>query len=165
MMAEQPPQIPTQGYYAQSRPPSAGMAIAAMVLGIVALVLFCFWYVSIPAAILAIVLGVVARKRVMEGTGGGRGMATAGMVCGVISIALALLIIILAAAGVAWLSKHPELGQQIQQQIEQQQRQGRPGQPASPPGSPGGAESRGRSQPGGVHALWPEAGSVCTWRA
>ena len=59
-----------------------GLSIAAMVLGIVSVVLCCIWYLSIPCAILAIVFGIIGKKR------DGRGMAIAGLVLGIIAIAL-----------------------------------------------------------------------------
>ncbi len=90
-MGEQPWAAPPQQYYMQPRPPGSGMAVASMVLGIISLALFCASYIAIPCAIVAIVLGVVARKRVLAGTGSGKGMATAGIICGVISAALSLL--------------------------------------------------------------------------
>ena len=77
---------------------SKGLSIAAMVLGIVSLALFCIWYISIPCAILAIIFGIVGRKK------GGKGMATAGLILGIIAIAILILIIILVVAGVATFS-------------------------------------------------------------
>ena len=71
---------------------SKGLSIASMVLGIVSLVLFCFWYVSIPCAILAIIFGVIGKKK------GGRGMAIAGLVLGIIAIAVVVLLLITGAA-------------------------------------------------------------------
>lgn len=68
-----------------------GLSIAAMVLGIVSVVLFCVSYISIPCAILAIIFGIVGKKK------GGRGMAIAGLVLGIIAIGLYGL----AVAGVA----------------------------------------------------------------
>lgn len=72
--------------------PKKGMAIASMVLGIVAIVIFCMWYVSIPCAIVAIVLGVLAKKA------GKIGMATAGIVTGIIALGLDILAITLLAS-------------------------------------------------------------------
>ena len=69
-----------------------GLSIASMVLGIISLVLFCLWYVSIPCAILAIIFAVIGRKK------GGKGMATAGLVTGIIAISLLLVGFISAAA-------------------------------------------------------------------
>lgn len=73
-----------------------GMAIAAMVLGIVAIVLCCIWYISIPCGIIAIVLGILYNKK-----GTKSGMATAGIVCGIIGIVLVVIIFALAAIGIA----------------------------------------------------------------
>ena len=40
-----------------------GMAIAAMILGIVSIVLCCIWYISIIAGVVAIVLGIMYNKK------------------------------------------------------------------------------------------------------
>lgn len=61
-----------------------GLSIASMVLGIVSIVFYCFWFISIPCSILAIIFGVVGMKK------GGKGMAIAGLVCGIIGIAYTL---------------------------------------------------------------------------
>lgn len=65
-----------------------GFAIASMVLGIVALVFFCIWYISIPCGILAIIFGILAIKST------GRGMAIAGLITGSIGFVLTILIFI-----------------------------------------------------------------------
>lgn len=71
-----------------------GLAIASMVLGIVAIVLFCIPYVCIPAGIVAIILGGVslATKK------GGKGMAIAGLVCAIIGIAVYVILSIIGAS-------------------------------------------------------------------
>ena len=49
-----------------------GFAIAAMVLGLVSIVLFCLWFVSIPCGILAIIFGILSfssSKKAMAITG------------------------------------------------------------------------------------------------
>ena len=125
-------QAPMPPAYIPQQPKSSGMAVASMVLGIIAVVLFCFWYVSIPCAILAIILGIVARNKAKRGEADGQGMATAGLVCGIISIALALLIILLAVIGFSFFGE--ELQKQIerQEQLQQQQQQSPPGTPSGP---------------------------------
>ena len=71
-----------------------GMAIAALVLGIVGLLLCCLnTYVGIVVGIVAIVLGVMARKKDPHS-----GMALAGMILGIITVALALICIIIVMA-------------------------------------------------------------------
>lgn len=65
-----------------------GLGIASMVLGIIALVFFFIFYISIPCGILAIVFGVLAIKST------GREMAIAGLVTGSIGFVLTVLIFI-----------------------------------------------------------------------
>ena len=59
-----------------------GLNIAALVLGIVSIVLWCLWYISIPCSILALIFGIIGIKKA------GKGMAIAGIVTGGISIAI-----------------------------------------------------------------------------
>lgn len=66
-----------------------GLAIAAMVLGIVSLVLFCIWYISLPCAILAIIFGIIAIKSSK------RGMAIAGISTGAVGAILMILLYVL----------------------------------------------------------------------
>jgi hypothetical protein len=69
-----------------------GMAIAALVLGIVALVtIWCDGLGLIPG-ILAIIFGVLARKQIRRTDAQGYGMATAGLICGSIAVGLVVLI-------------------------------------------------------------------------
>lgn len=74
---------------------SKGLSIASMVLGIISVVLFCIWYVSIPCAILAIIFGIVGMKK------GGRGMGIAGLVLGIVALAILVVIYLLAVIGIA----------------------------------------------------------------
>jgi hypothetical protein len=62
-----------------------------MVLGIVSLVIP---YGGIITAILAIIFGAVSRSR----NDGGRGMAIAGLVCGIVALVLWVIVIIAVAA-------------------------------------------------------------------
>ena len=74
----------------------SGSGIAAMVLGIVAIVLSCIPYVNIVGlicAILAIILGALGRS-----SPGGGGMAVAGLVMGIIVVALWLVGLVLVFA-------------------------------------------------------------------
>lgn len=80
-------QQPTQPVYGQqpgTPVPGKGLAVASLVLGIVSF--FCF---AIITGILAIVFGAVAKNKGFKG-----GMATAGIVCGVIGVALWLVMMI-----------------------------------------------------------------------
>lgn len=93
----QPPQAPYQ-YYApppQFAPPKkgAGLAIASMVLGIIALLLSWIPIINNLAAVLAVVglgLGIPAFLRARKGTHEGRGMAIAGLVTSVVAIVVVL---------------------------------------------------------------------------
>lgn len=66
-------------------PDRKGLAIASLVLGIVSLVFFCLWYISIPCAVLGIIFGTMSK------TSSGAGMAKAGLICSIIAIAIAIL--------------------------------------------------------------------------
>ncbi len=71
-----------------------GLAIASMVCGIVGGVVFCIPYISIILAVLAIIFGAVminANKNNQDKSG--RGMAIAGLILGIITIALDIFII------------------------------------------------------------------------
>lgn len=73
----------------------AGLAIASMVLGIVALVLSCcFYYISIPCAIIGVILAAVS----LGGKKAGKGMAIAGLVCSILSLIPAAIVISTGAA-------------------------------------------------------------------
>lgn len=65
-----------------------GFSIASMVLGILSVVILCYWPIAIICSILAIIFGVIGRKKA------GKGMATAGLVLGIVSICLFVLIVI-----------------------------------------------------------------------
>ncbi|MFD4856740.1 DUF4190 domain-containing protein [Streptomyces atratus] len=78
---------PPVGYgYPGGAPLPSGKATTSMVLGILGLVL-----IPIILPIIALCLGVSARRMADRGEGGGRGQATAGMVMGIIGCAFAAL--------------------------------------------------------------------------
>jgi hypothetical protein len=86
-------QAPPPGYYygppQLQKQSTNGLAIAAMVLGIV----WIYWIGSV----LALVFGYKARKQIDESNGreSGRGMATAGIVLGWIGVGVAVLAIVI----------------------------------------------------------------------
>jgi hypothetical protein len=83
-----------------------GMAIAALVLGIVALVtMICDGFGLIPG-ILAIIFGVLARKQIGNREAQGWGMATAGLICGSIAVGLVVLGIIAIVIVIAVANHH-----------------------------------------------------------
>lgn len=63
-----------------------GLTIASLVLGIVSLVLWCAWFISIPCSILALIFGILGIKKP------GKGMAIAGIITAAIALAIWILI-------------------------------------------------------------------------
>jgi hypothetical protein len=88
------PAAPQSVVYVQQSSKTNGMAIASMVLGI----LWIYWVGSI----LALVFGYIAKSQIDKSNGreSGRGMAIAGIVLGWIGVAVLVILIILALAGV-----------------------------------------------------------------
>ena len=75
-----------------------GFNITSMILGIISVVSFCWWYLSIPAGIVAIIFSIAGKKDA------GRGMGVAGLVLGIIGLVLcviAYLYVILIAAAIS----------------------------------------------------------------
>ena len=64
----------------------SGMPVASLTLGIVSIVLSTFWYISLPAGILAIVFGAKYIKKM------GSKLGKAGMILGIIGLSILLLI-------------------------------------------------------------------------
>jgi hypothetical protein len=86
-----------QGGYPVAYPPTNhGRAVAAMVVGIVSLVFACAYGVTLLAAPVAWWLGAKAKKEIdaSQGRLGGRGMAQAGFVLGIVGTVLLVLAII-----------------------------------------------------------------------
>lgn len=69
---------------------TSGLSIASMVLGIVSIVTWCAWFISIPCSILALIFGIIGVKKP------GKGMAITGIVTG--SIALAIWVLMFSGA-------------------------------------------------------------------
>ena len=63
-----------------------GFSIAALVLGIVAIVLCCIWYISIPCGILAVIFGILGIKSSKKG------MSIAGLITGAIGLVISIII-------------------------------------------------------------------------
>lgn len=118
------PPSPPPGMPLAEQKPGNGLAIAALVLGVASLALFCVWYVALPGAILAIIFGTIGRSKARAGASGG-GMATAGLICGVISIGLAIVMIGLLCAGISILGS--EGLQEFQEVLEEAARQAEQG--------------------------------------
>ncbi len=68
---------------------SGGFGIASMICGIISLLACCLWCISVPLAVISIVLGIL---QICKGTG--KGMAIAGIVCSAIGLFLTLLFLV-----------------------------------------------------------------------
>lgn len=69
---------------------TSGLSIAAMVLGIVSIVTWCSWFISIPCSMLALIFGIISVKKP------GKGMAITGIVTG--SIVLLIWVLMFSGA-------------------------------------------------------------------
>jgi lysylphosphatidylglycerol synthetase-like protein (DUF2156 family) len=110
--AEQPYAPPPGPGGSDSRP--KGMAITALVLGVLALVLCWTIIGGLLLGLVALVLGIIAAGRAKRGAAGGRGMAITGAVLGVIGAVLAG---VLVAIGASFLNS--ESVQDLEQCLEQ----------------------------------------------
>lgn len=79
-----------------------GMATAAMVLGIISIVLGLFGWLGIITGIVAVILAVVAKSQIKAdpSMAGSAGAAKGGLIMGIIGIALGIIITILAIMAV-----------------------------------------------------------------
>jgi hypothetical protein len=84
------------GYYGwpgMAPMPSNGAGTTALVLGIIADVVFCLWPVAILLGVVALVLGSLGRGKAARGEATNPGQALAGIICGAVGIVLALTMI------------------------------------------------------------------------
>lgn len=72
----------------------SGLAITALVLGILSLPLLIFFGLGALLGVVAVVLGIVAVRKVKQGQASGRGMAIGGIVLGAISVVLGIFVVI-----------------------------------------------------------------------
>jgi hypothetical protein len=91
-----PPPLPGAGppAAAVAQPASNGQAVAALVLGIVGLVLFWTVWLGLILGTLAIVFGALGRSKAKQGAPN-KSMATAGLVLGIVAVAASVLILVL----------------------------------------------------------------------
>jgi peptidoglycan/LPS O-acetylase OafA/YrhL len=86
-----PPDQPAQVVYHVTQPTiSNGLATAAMVCGIVGVVLFFTIWIGVILGILAIVFGAVGRSRADQGAPN-KGQATAGLWLGIVAVLVSVL--------------------------------------------------------------------------
>lgn len=109
-----PPPPPEQGY--QQQQPSrggSGMAVAALILGLIALLGSITVVVGILFGLLAIILGFIASGKAKRGQGGGRGMAITGIITGFLAVVIAIALV---AIGASLLNS--ETGQNLRECLE-----------------------------------------------
>ena len=100
-------------YETQPRRGGSGLAIAALVLGVLALITCWTVIGGILFGLIAVVLGVVALSKARRGLAGGRGMAIAGIVTGALGLVLAIALV---SFGLSLLNS--DSGQQLQECVE-----------------------------------------------
>ena len=105
MSYSEPPPPPPQ-YGAPVPPPggaqpkTSGKAIASLVTGLVGLLTICCGFLVV-SSIVALVLGILARKEIQRSNGAlkGDGMALTGIITGIVGIIVVIVTIILVATG------------------------------------------------------------------
>lgn len=75
------------------------LAVASLVLGIIGIVFLCCYNLGTIPGILAVVFGVISRKDILNSGGRekGLGMSTAGLVLGIITVAFAIITVVIIA--------------------------------------------------------------------
>lgn len=88
---------PGGGFGYQPQPPTDGLGIAALIVGIVCLVFACGYGVTLLGSPAALIMGRVSMNRIDRsgGTLSGRGLALAGFVLGIVGTVLLVLFIAL----------------------------------------------------------------------
>ncbi|MDF7640825.1 DUF5067 domain-containing protein [Bifidobacterium sp. ESL0784] len=92
--ASQPPMGMPQQQPMGQMPKRPGMALAALILGIVAIVMFWIPIVGIICGIAALVIGIMSMRKIKANRLPGKGMSVAGLVTGIIGIVLSLVMFI-----------------------------------------------------------------------
>lgn len=95
---QQPFPQPPYGYTPPTPPPPTdGLALASMIIGIVSLVLACGYGIGLLGSPAALIMGRIATKRI-DASGGaldGRGFAQAGFILGIVGTVLLVVAIVL----------------------------------------------------------------------
>jgi hypothetical protein len=99
-----PPNAPA---YPSAPQPASGMAIGALVVGIISIVIALpgccctpIWLLSGMLGLVGVILGYLGMQECNRGEKSGKGMAMAGLICGGIGLAISLLFFVLMMLGV-----------------------------------------------------------------
>lgn len=91
----------SQGYGPMLKPPTEGLAIAALVVSCVAVAGLCASGLGGLLGIVGAIMGHVAQRKISVNGSGGRGMALAGIIVGWVATALALVMLAVIVFAVA----------------------------------------------------------------
>ncbi|MFI1915777.1 DUF4190 domain-containing protein [Nocardia sp. NPDC020380] len=87
---------PPGGQYWQESPKSKGLAITALVLGILAVIGSVTVVGGILFGLFAAIFGLIAMVKARNGTAGGLGMGVAGLILGIVGIIISILLAVFA---------------------------------------------------------------------
>jgi hypothetical protein len=90
---------PFSGFPPAPYPPRNGLGVASLVVGIVALLAMWTLFGSIALGVVAVVLGAFARGRFRRGQATNGGVATAGIVLGIVAAVAPIIILVALALG------------------------------------------------------------------
>ena len=91
----------------------AGMAIASLVMGIVSILgALPLSFITIVVALVGLILGIIALRKVRKGTGGGKGMAIGGVVTSAIGFILSAVVLVLLIIGTMMMQECKNTGVQ-----------------------------------------------------
>ena len=110
-----PPVAPAGNAYSGYIPTKlpAGMAIASLVMGIVSILgALPLSFITIVVALVGLILGIIALRKVRKGTGGGKGMAIGGVVTSAIGFILSAVVLVLLIIGTMMMQECKNTGVQ-----------------------------------------------------
>ena len=110
-----PPVAPAGNAYSGYVPTKlpAGMAIASLVMGIVSILgALPLSFITIVVALVGLILGIIALRKVSKGTGGGKGMAIGGVVTSAIGFILSAVVLVLLIIGTMMMQECKNTGVQ-----------------------------------------------------
>ena len=110
-----PPVAPAGNAYSGYVPTKlpAGMAIASLVMGIVSILgALPLSFITIVVALVGLILGIIALRKVRKGTGGGKGMAIGGVVTSAIGVILSAVVLVLLIIGTMMMQECKNTGVQ-----------------------------------------------------
>jgi len=84
--------------------PQNGLGVAALVLGIIAVVLSpcCYMIFTAPTGILAVIFGAIGVQKAGRGEATNKGVAMAGLICGIVGLALGVLMLLMVIVFGMW---------------------------------------------------------------